>query len=29
MIKGGYITPPDRAPLLAAQKEKATQVLGP
>ena len=29
MIKAGYITPPDRAPLLAAQKEKATQVLGP
>jgi hypothetical protein len=28
MIKAGYITPPDRAPLLAAQKQKATQVLG-
>ena len=28
MIKAGYILPLDRAQLIAAQKEKATQVLG-
>ena len=28
MIKAGYIIPPDRAQLIADQKEKATQVLG-
>ena len=28
MIKTGYIIPADRAQLIAAQKEKATQVLG-
>ena len=28
MIKAGYITPQDRAQLIADQKQKATQVLG-
>ena len=28
MIKSGYLAPLDRAQLLAAQQEKATQVLG-
>jgi len=28
MVKAGYLVPLDRAQLLAAQREKATEVLG-